>query len=80
MTTCIRVTLSLPEQLVWFADMSAAKHNLSRSRFIAGLLQKVAEQEEQLVMAEGYLAMSEDNRQFAEAAVSLAEEVLPQWE
>jgi len=80
MTTCIRVTLSLPEELVWFADMSAAKHNLSRSRFIAALLREMAEQEQQLLMAEGYQAMARENAEVAEAAVSLAEEVLPRWE
>ena len=80
MTTSIRVTLSLPEELVWFADMSAAKHKISRSRFIAGLLQEMAEQEVQLLMAEGYQAMARENAEVAEAAVSLAEEVLPRWE
>ena len=79
MTTSVKVTLSLPHTLVRFADMAAAKENVSRSGFIAGLLRKLAEQEEQLLMAEGYLAMSEDNKEFAEAAVSLAGEVLPDW-
>ena len=80
MTTSIRVTLSLPEELVSFADMSAAKRKVSRSRFIAGLLQQMAEHEEQLLMAEGYQAMGRENAEVAEAAVSLADEVLPRWE
>jgi len=80
MATCIKVTLSLPDKLVWFADMSAAKENVSRSRFIAGLLQKMADLEVQHLMAEGYRAMAKENTDFAEAAVPLADEVLPEWE
>lgn len=79
MTTCVKVTVSLPDRLVRFADMAAARENVSRSKFLAGLLQKLADQEASLLMVEGYLAMAEENLEFAESDVPLADEVLPDW-
>ena len=79
MSTTVKVTLSLPRGLVRFADSLAASEKVSRSKFIAGVLQKLADNEEERLMAEGYLAMAQENKEFAETIVPLVDEVLSDW-
>ncbi len=79
MSTTVKVTLSLPHGLVRFADRLAAMEKVSRSKFIAGVLQKLADNEEERLMAEGYLAMAQENKEFAETVVPLVDEVLSDW-
>lgn len=79
MTATVKVTLSLPYGLLRFADRLAAREKISRSKFIARVLQKLADKEEELLMAEGYLAMAQENQEFAETVVPLVDEVLSEW-
>jgi metal-responsive CopG/Arc/MetJ family transcriptional regulator len=76
MNTTVKVTLSLPHGLLRFADGLAAREKVSRSKFIAGVLQKLADKEEESLMAEGYLAMAQENKEFAETVMPLVDEVL----
>ncbi len=75
-----KVTVCLPDELLRFADDSAQRQRTSRSAFIARLLKKEAELEEELLMAQGYIAMARERQAFAESAVPLASEMLPPWE
>ncbi len=74
-----KITISLPKDLVDFADRLAQERSTSRSGVIAGLLDKEEEARIQALMAEGYHEMAEENRAFAEEAIQLASEVLPEW-
>ena len=79
MIRTVKVTLSLPHGLVRFADRLASREKVSRSKFIAGVLQKLADNEEERLMAEGYLVMAHENQEFAETVVPLVDEVLSDW-
>jgi len=80
MSGVLKLTISLPRDLVRFADTLAKERYVSRSGVIASLLQGLADERERVAMIEGYKAMSEQHREFADMALPLAKEVLPEWE
>jgi metal-responsive CopG/Arc/MetJ family transcriptional regulator len=71
-----KITVSLPDDLVEFADQEAARLNISRSRLIARALARTKAEEEERLAAEGYLYYAEEASAFAEAsAAAIAEAV-----
>jgi len=80
MAQVLKLTISLPGDLLSFADELAGERRLSRSRFIAACLRDYIERLKEAQMKEGYEAMAEEQRRFAAAALTLAGEVLPEWE
>lgn len=79
MSKSAKLTISLPRNLISFADMLAKEGNTSRSGAIATILQELAEERERAAMIEGYKAMAEQHREFAAMTLPLANEVLPEW-
>ncbi|MBE0415770.1 MAG: hypothetical protein IBX36_04425 [Dehalococcoidia bacterium] len=79
MSKSVKLTISLPRNLISFADMLAKEGNTSRSGAIATILQELAEERERAAMIEGYKAMAEQHREFAAMTLPLANEVLPEW-
>ena len=75
-TRVSKVTISLPPSLLKFADMLAHEKSMTRSRVIAGLLEKEEEARIQSLMAEGYLEMAEENLREAEESLNLTREVV----
>ena len=70
-----KVTISMPHELLVFADKMADALGLTRSRFIADTLEKAREQEVKRLAAEGYQYYSSEAGEFAgasEAAVAEA--------
>ena len=69
-----RITISLPESLSTFVKETAAIRKISRSHLIGEMIgeerRKLLEQE----LAEGYIALAEEHRLFAEAAVEIVDE------
>lgn len=80
MTRVTKLTISLPRSLVSLADEVAREQAVSRSRIIAACLEELAERRRVVRLEEGYRAMAEIDRSFAEDAVKIAHEVLPRWE
>jgi len=76
----VKVTLSLPEAIVAFADLLAKNTNSNRSRVIAGILRQAAEEEKECLMIEGYKALAEHNKEFAESSMAMTDEALPEWD
>jgi metal-responsive CopG/Arc/MetJ family transcriptional regulator len=74
-----KVTVSLPRELVRFTDEVAKETKTSRSRVVSACLRELANKRLREQMAEGYEAMAEEHRQFANATIGLAGEVLPEW-
>lgn len=72
----VKVTVSLPHNLVAVADEVASEKNISRSRVISSCLQDLAAERLRRRMADGYRALAKDNLRFAEQAVVSAQEVL----
>ena len=71
-----KITISLPPELLALADRIAQERSLSRSGVIAALLAKEEETRIQTLMAEGYQAMAEESRSFAEEAFPLVSEAI----
>ena len=74
-----KLTISLPEELISFADEVARKKNISRSKVISACLQVTAENYRVTEMAEGYQALAQEQRQLATLASEIAHEVIPEW-
>lgn len=62
-----KVTISLPSDLVSFADRQAERTRTSRSEVIARALREVKRLEEERRAAEGYRFYSAEAEEFAEA-------------
>ena len=75
-----RVTVSMPRELVLFADQIASEMQVSRSKLFTSCLQEFANKCFNEQMEEGYKAMAKEHRQFANIAINLAHEVLPEWD
>jgi metal-responsive CopG/Arc/MetJ family transcriptional regulator len=74
-----KLTISLPEELISFTDEVARKKKVSRSKVISACLRETAENYRVAEMAEGYQVMAKENKQFADMAIEIAHEVIPEW-
>jgi metal-responsive CopG/Arc/MetJ family transcriptional regulator len=72
-----KLTISLPRDLLSLADEIAAERKISRSKLVYQCLQELSEQRLNVKMAEGYRALSKSNLEFADQAINLAHEILP---
>jgi metal-responsive CopG/Arc/MetJ family transcriptional regulator len=75
-----KITISLPRDLIQLADELAKEKRVSRSKVVSSCLRELADKRLHRQMEEGYKAMAEENQRFAEQALNLANEVLPEWE
>lgn len=74
-----KLTISLPEELVAFADEVARKSKISRSKVITACLRRTAESYRVAEMAEGYRAMAGEQKGYAALASKIEHEVIPEW-
>lgn len=70
-----RITISLPQVLLELADRLAEERSMTRSAVIADLLRKEERSQTQLLMAEGYQQLADENRRESEEALNLTSEV-----
>lgn len=78
-----KVTISLPGPLLEVADRLAQMQSMSRSRFIAHLLEKEEEARILTQMEEGYREIAKESRQLAEETFGVVSEMLErttQWD
>jgi metal-responsive CopG/Arc/MetJ family transcriptional regulator len=75
-----KLTISLPEELITFADEVARKEKTSRSKVISASLRTTAKNYRVAEMKEGYLAMAGENKEMADTAAEIEGEVIPEWE
>ncbi len=73
-----KITISLPEDVLEWADSLARGQESNRSAVIAKLLKKDEEERTRELMAEGYKAMGEENLRDAEESLGLISEVMLQ--
>lgn len=79
MSQVAKLTISIPQSLISFADEVANERKISRSKVISACLQDFAEQRRLAELKEGYKVMAEEQQQFAAVALALAHEVVPEW-
>jgi len=81
MTTQVeKLTISLPRNLISFTDKIAKEMKISRSKVVSSCLRELAEKRLREEMEEGYKAIAEENKQFANMAFELQRRVVPDWE
>jgi hypothetical protein len=71
-----KVTISMPEELIVFADGMADALGLTRSGFIAATLERARERERELLAAEGYRFFSSEAEEFAAASEAAVAEAM----
>ena len=71
-----KVTISLPEDLISFADSTAAARRTSRSSVIGDLLAKLRAREVERLAREGYEFYGREGEDFARASGSAVAEAL----
>jgi len=72
----VKVTISVPHNLIAVADEVAYEKKISRSKVISSCLRDLAAERLNKRMAEGYKALAKENLNFAEGTVDLANEML----
>ena len=75
----MRVTVSLTDDVGNFANQLAAERNVSRSQLFAQLIEEERKRLLDKELAEGYLALADEHRRFAETAVGIATEIWPPY-
>ena len=71
-----KITISLPNSLVEFADREAARLSISRSRVIAQALSEIKAGEEERLAAEGYQFYAQEASEFATASAAAVAEAV----
>jgi len=71
-----KVTISMPQELLVFADRMADALGLTRSGFISEMLQKARERELERLAAEGYQYFSSEAGEFAAASEAAVAEAM----
>lgn len=79
MSNTVKLTISLPRELILLADQVAKEKKISRSKVVSYCLRDFAEKHRVAEMTEGYKAMAGEQKQLAELAAKVAPEVLPEW-
>jgi len=75
-----KVTVNVPKDVLEKADYIAKIRNMSRSKLVAMCLIDLYKDILKAQMVEGYKAMAQENQEFADSAMDIAHEVLPEWE
>ncbi len=70
-----KITISLPGELIVFADQLAKQNNTSRSQLFSKLLADFKAQEEERLAAEGYQFYAQEASDFADAITTATAEV-----
>jgi len=75
----IKLTISLSEELISFADELAREKKVSRSKVFATCMEEMASKHREKEMAEGYKAMAQEQKRFAAVTSEIEHEILPEW-
>jgi metal-responsive CopG/Arc/MetJ family transcriptional regulator len=71
-----KITISLPSELVEFAEEKAARLKSTRSHVIGQTLAKAKAAEEEQLAAEGYRHYAQESEEFAEASAKAVGEAM----
>ena len=78
-TQVVKLTVSVPAELVKMADKVAKEKKISRSKVVSSCLQELAKQRFQAELKEGYKAMAKDEKQLARETFEVQSEIVPEW-
>ena len=75
----VKLTVSIPRDLVELADKVAKEKNISRSKIVSSCLRELAKQILQQELEEGYRVMTKPGKQLNRQSVEVQREVTPEW-
>jgi metal-responsive CopG/Arc/MetJ family transcriptional regulator len=75
-----KLTISIPKDLIDLTDKIARQRGVSRSKVVTICLQEYATDLMRAQMAEGYRALSKENREFAGQTADIVHEIMPEWD
>ena len=75
----MRVTVSLTDDVGNFADQLAAERKVSRSQLFSRLIEEERNRLLEEKLAQAYIALAEEHRQFTETSVGIAAEIWPPY-
>ena len=75
----VKLTVSVPAELVKLADKVAKEKKISRSKVVSSCLQELAKQRFQADLEEGYKAMAKEGRKLARETFEVQSEIVPEW-
>jgi metal-responsive CopG/Arc/MetJ family transcriptional regulator len=75
----VRLTASVPKDIVDATDEIAAQTKSSRSQIVADCLKEMIERRKKQALAEGYQAMAEKHNGFTALSAQAVREVRPDW-
>ena len=78
-TQVVKLTVSVPAELVKLADKVAKEKKISRSKVVSSCLQELAKQRFQADLEEGYKAMAKEEKQLARETFEVQSEIVPEW-
>ena len=78
-TKMVKVTVSIPRELKSATDEIALEKKVSRSKLVSQCLSQLAQKRQIELLEEGYRAMAEEHKSFAESSAKAASEVVPPW-
>jgi metal-responsive CopG/Arc/MetJ family transcriptional regulator len=74
-----KLTVSLPRELIRETDRIAKQKKISRSKVISACLEDLVKKQKAAEMAEGYINMAKEQKQYIDMASRILPEVLPEW-
>lgn len=80
MTRVVKLSISLPRELLSVADQIAQEQGTSRSKVISACLEEVAERRRIAQLEEAYREMACENRLLAEQLLPAVLESWPGWD
>jgi metal-responsive CopG/Arc/MetJ family transcriptional regulator len=75
----VKLTVSVPAELVKLADKVAKEKKISRSKVVSSCLQELAKQRFQADLEEGYKAMAKEEKKLARETFEVQSEIVPEW-
>jgi metal-responsive CopG/Arc/MetJ family transcriptional regulator len=78
-TQTLRLSLSMPKDIVVGVDIMASRKRLTRSKLISKCLEEMLEREKRELLVEGYRVMAKEHSEFAALSSHAAKEALPSW-
>jgi metal-responsive CopG/Arc/MetJ family transcriptional regulator len=75
----VKLTVSVPAELVKMADKVARERKTSRSKVVSSCLQELAKKRFEAELEEGYRAMAKEEKRLARETFEVQAEVVPEW-
>ena len=76
----VKLTVTVPAELVALTDEVARERGTSRSKVVAACLREMADRRLRAEMEEGYRALAGELKETAALARQAQRQVLPEWE